>query len=66
MSDVSLLISKTERDGKTYTSVKTLTEEEKIMEIVRIIGGRDSDIARRHAEEMIASANEFKINMSKS
>ena len=60
MSDVALKIEKIESGGKTTTSVRVLDEAGKRDEIVRIIGSSSSDIARLHADEMIASANEFK------
>lgn len=61
MSDREFLIEKKERDGKTYSSVRILTEEEKSCEIVRLLGGEAGDeIARQHAEALIAQANEYK------
>lgn len=61
MSDRALKIYKTELDGKTFTNVKCLSSSEKVGEIVRLIGGDNSDaIALRHAENMILRANEFK------
>ena len=61
MSDLSLLIEKKEENGKTHTQVKTLSETEKTLEIVRLLGGENEDgIAKRHAEEMIKQANEYK------
>lgn len=61
MSDRALKIYKTELDGKTFTNVECLTDGEKVCEIVRLIGGDDSDaIALRHAENMILRADEFK------
>ena len=44
-SDNSLLISKTEVDNKAITQVKKLSREEKINEIVRLIGGLVSAFA---------------------
>ena len=55
MADHHLLISKSERDGRTYTSVTPLDHEGRKREIARIIGGAEiTDITLRNAEEMLA------------
>jgi len=55
MADHHLLISKSERDGRTYTSVTPLDHEGRKREIARIIGGAEiTDITLRSAEEMLA------------
>lgn len=38
-ADHHLLISKKVRDGKTFTSVESLSEEERTQELARIMGG---------------------------
>ena len=64
MSDVSFLIYKHEKGEKTYTEVKKLNDDEKVYEILRLIGGSgESTYAKQHAEEMIKSANDFKISI---
>ena len=61
MGDNSLLIYKTEEDGRTRTHVKTLTREDKVKEITRLVGGdENSHAAKEHAAEMIARAEEYK------
>ena len=61
MSDLSLLIKKDECEGKTYTQVHQLTEQSKLNEIVRLIGGSECDeTAIQHAEKMIENANAYK------
>ncbi|MBO4323480.1 MAG: DNA repair protein RecN [Clostridia bacterium] len=60
MADASLKIEKSEFDGKTFTNVKTLDETGKRDEIIRIIGGSSSEVAKLHADEIILSANEYK------
>ena len=56
IADNNLLISKYESNGKTYSKVNKLTEEEKIIEIIRLIGGkRDNDNARKYAIDLISS-----------
>lgn len=54
-SSAQFLIYKSEENGKTVTNVKRLDAESKISEIIRLTGGKiGSDVARRHAEELIA------------
>jgi DNA repair protein RecN (Recombination protein N) len=64
MANNNLLIVKTEDVDKTTTMVKKLTEEEKVLEIIRLIGGsNDSESAVLHAKELISNANEYKRNI---
>lgn len=61
MADNNLLIEKFEIDNQTKTRVKTLTDEEKIYEIVRLSGGeKDNPISIEHAKAIIKSANSYK------
>lgn len=52
-SDSHFLIYKSERDGKTFTNIKKLSDSEKITEIVRLTGSVESETAYKHAEELI-------------
>ena len=66
MSDRSFLIEKNEKDGKTYTSVNLLNEEQKLYEVVRLIGGKNTDVtALDHAKNLIGSAKKFKTGVKK-
>lgn len=57
-SDNSVYVSKSEENGKTLTSVKTLDKKEKIEEIIRLVGGAsDNAAAKKHAETLISEAN---------
>lgn len=57
-SDNSVYVSKSEENGKTLTSIKTLDKKEKIEEIIRLVGGTsDSSAAKKHAETLISEAN---------
>ncbi len=61
MSDAEYLIQKEEQNGKTLTNVFPLNEEEKTLEIVRLLGGENSDeYAYKHAQELIKQAKEYK------
>ena len=54
MADRHLLIAKSERGGRTYTTVSPLDREGRINELSRIIGGSIiTDVTRRSAAEML-------------
>ena len=54
MADTHFLISKAEKDGRTYTSVTPLTLEGRKEEIARLIGGaKITDNTLKSAEEML-------------
>jgi DNA repair protein RecN (Recombination protein N) len=56
LSDAHYVVGKTETKGRTHTTVRCLSEQERIEEIARMIGGvKVGDAARRAAEEMLAS-----------
>ncbi len=51
-------ISKHSDDSRTYTEVRALSEEEKIREIARLLGGENiTETTLRSAEELIGSSN---------
>ena len=55
--DVHLYISKSVRDGKTYTKIKSLMSDERTHEIARIMGGIEiSDLQLQSAAEMLKRA----------
>lgn len=54
-ADHHFYIEKNVSDGRTYTSVKLLNRKERVVEIARMIGGKE-DTAIRHAEEMLVRA----------
>ena len=54
LADTHLLIAKSERDGRTYTSVTPLDREGRKRELARIIGGTNiTEITLKSAEEML-------------
>lgn len=60
-SDNAVYVSKTVENGKTTTNVKTLSQSEKLNEIIRLVGGNEENVAaRKHAETLIKEANEIK------
>lgn len=54
--DNNYYISKSSTQGRTYTKIKELSEEEIIDEVARISNGEVTDIARKHALELRKSA----------
>ena len=64
MADNNLLIEKNEDGEKTLTSVKTLTYEQKINEIVRLVGGEQgSQTAIKLASDLIENAKLYKKSL---
>lgn len=61
MGDGHLLISKKTENGKTYTEVKKLSEEERVSEIARILGGVEiTESILSTAKEMLVLSSELK------
>lgn len=55
--DVHLFISKSVRDGKTYTEIKSLLGENRVAEVARIMGGIEiTDLQLMSAREMLEKA----------
>ncbi len=61
MADSNYLISKSDETGKTLTSVSKLSIDEKVKEVIRLVGGTiDSQSAREHSLELIKNADNYK------
>ena len=54
--DQNYYISKNSNNGRTFTKIKKLTEEEIINEVARISNGEVTEIAKKHALELRKSA----------
>ena len=54
--DINFYISKISKEGRTFTQIKKLDEEEVINEIARISNGEITETARKHAMELRKSA----------
>ncbi len=66
MSDSSLLIKKTDDGVTTTTQVFPMSEEEKLFEVVRLVGGDENSLsAQTHAREIIEKCNSFKNSLRK-
>ena len=59
--DVNFKIEKYDEDNKTITSVKRLSNDDKIIEISRMLSGSTNTTAIEHAKEIIDSSNGYKI-----
>lgn len=63
MADTHLYIAKNIKDGRTKTTVKALSEAEKIKEVARMISGVEiTDLTKKHAEELLQLANKIKVH----
>ncbi|WP_442594786.1 DNA repair protein RecN [Neobacillus sp. D3-1R] len=61
MADIHLFISKKIVEGRTITSVSSLSIAEKVKEIGRMISGVEiTDLTKQHAEELLVMASEMK------
>ena len=66
MADSHYLISKEERDGRTYTQVLPLDREGRCQELARLHGGDHITVLTlASAGEQLASAEEFKASLDK-
>ena len=54
------LIEKQEAEGRTFSRIRLLGEEERREELVRLLGGDRSESALRHADELLESARAYK------
>jgi DNA repair protein RecN (Recombination protein N) len=60
-ADAQVLVTKSVRKDRTSTAAVTLDGEARTVEIARMLSGSpDSDTARRHAEELLASSREIR------
>lgn len=54
--DKNYYINKLSKNGRTFTNVKKLNEEETINEVARILNGEITDISKKHAIELRKTA----------
>lgn len=60
LADTHMLIAKSERDGRTFTTVTPLDKQGRVNELARIIGGTNiTEITRKSAEEMLLARKEI-------
>jgi DNA repair protein RecN (Recombination protein N) len=54
-ADRHLLVEKSSRGGRTVTTVREVTGDERVREVSRLLGGDpERDVSRHHAEELLA------------
>ena len=59
MADTNYRIYKETKDGRTFTHVAKLSEEERVREIARLLGGEKiTDAALANAKELIDAAKQ--------
>jgi len=63
--DSNFKIEKFENENTTITSVKQLNENEKVVEISRMLGGGYNETSIQHANEILQQANEYKEFIAK-
>ena len=60
LADTHMLIAKSERDGRTFTTVTPLDKQGRVNELARIIGGTNiTELTRKSAEEMLLARKEI-------
>ena len=65
MGDSHHLVEKQEEENRTHTNVRTLSREERIGELARMVGGAlESQYALSHAAEMLRMADEWKQSVT--
>ena len=64
MADIHLFISKEITEGRTKTNVKPLEKEERVIEIGRMISGKElTALTEEHVKEMLNQADQIKYNI---
>ena len=58
--DSNYRIIKYDKDNNTITEVNLLNEEEKIIEIARMLGSSNNEISIKHSKEIIENSHQFK------
>jgi len=54
-ADVQIVVEKQEHDGRTVTSVRRVTGEERVAEVARMLSGGTSGASIAHARELLSS-----------
>ena len=62
LADAQYLVEKRERDGRVFTGVRRLNEEERVSELSRIMGG-DDEASLNHARSMLSSARQRRVEL---
>ncbi|MDZ4064398.1 MAG: DNA repair protein RecN, partial [Coriobacteriia bacterium] len=54
--DAHVVVEKTDDNGAVRTRARKIDEQERVLEIARMLSGSDTGTSRAHAEELLASA----------
>jgi len=60
LADTHFLVSKEEKDGRTSAIVRRVSDDERVLEIARMLSGVDLKISVEHARELIRAGEDFK------
>lgn len=60
MADHHFVVSKTEKNGRTFAQVRNVKGDLRIKEIARMLSGSDLHISLEHAKELVLSADNYK------
>lgn len=63
-ADREFLIEKHEENGKTYTQIKALGDEDRLREISRLVGSETGESARKYAAELLHEAEIYKNSLN--
>lgn len=64
LADTQFLVEKSVQDGRTNSSVQKLSDEGRVEELVRLVGGAETDASgESHARSMLQAAAERKQNL---
>ncbi len=62
LADAQYIVEKHERDGRVYTGVRRLSDDERAAELARIMGG-DDEASLNHARSMLAAAKQRRTEL---
>ena len=65
MGDVHFSVEKGEADGRTFTQVERLDRERRREELARLSGGQTTAVMLKGAEELLATAEDYKTGAKK-
>ncbi|WP_344129709.1 DNA repair protein RecN [Saccharopolyspora halophila] len=65
-ADQHLVVDKGQDSGTTRSDVRLVAEEQRVVELARMLAGMDStETGRAHAEELLETANTYKLTQQK-
>jgi len=60
-ADAHLVVEKGEEDGRVRTEVRTVTGEDRLLELARMLSGSATDLSVAHARELLASVGSASV-----